>query len=181
MSDVAPEVGAFEEYEGPHPGLAAERTDLAWSRSGLAVGACGLIVLKGLPSITGSPSEPIIGGVILLLGAITWGLGRWSAHRRRPRPGRPRPVAVTSTPPNSFSQAMMGSRRYREESRDSPNSTACPWALSRTQSTEKSAELSSTARADAESSASSEERPETNSLTLSRTARTCALPWRLFT
>lgn len=109
MSDVAPEVGAFEEYEGPHPGLAAERTDLAWSRSGLAVGACGVIVLRGLPSITGSPSEPIIGGVILVLGGITWGLGRWSAHRRRPRPGRPRPVAVwRDLAPAAYGTAAVG-------------------------------------------------------------------------
>jgi uncharacterized membrane protein YidH (DUF202 family) len=82
------------DYEGPDPGLAAERTDLAWSRSGLALGACGVIVLKGLPSITGNPREPVIGAVILLLGAITWGLGYWSSHQRRPTPGRVRPVAT---------------------------------------------------------------------------------------
>jgi uncharacterized membrane protein YidH (DUF202 family) len=86
--------GAAEEYEGPDPGLAAERTDLAWSRSGLALGACGVIVLKGLPSITGSTRRPAAGVAILLLGVATWALGYWSSHRRRPQPGCPRRVAT---------------------------------------------------------------------------------------
>ncbi len=91
---LAAVAAAEEGYEGPDPGLAAERTDLAWSRSGLALGACGVIVLKGLPSITGSTRRPAIGAAILLLGIATWALGYWSSHRRRPRPGRPRPVAT---------------------------------------------------------------------------------------
>jgi uncharacterized membrane protein YidH (DUF202 family) len=109
VSGVPPEIGAFEEYEGPHPGMAAERTDLAWSRSGVALGACGVIVLKGLPTITGSPSKPIIGTAMLVLGAVTWALGRWSAQRRRPQPGRPRPAATwRDLAPAAYGTAAVG-------------------------------------------------------------------------
>jgi uncharacterized membrane protein YidH (DUF202 family) len=90
------EAGALEEYEGPDEGLAAERTDLAWSRSGLSLGVCGLIIFRGLPSITERPSRPVVGAVLLGLGGVTWALGYWSAHRRRSAPGRPRPVATWS-------------------------------------------------------------------------------------
>ncbi len=101
--------GAAEGYEGPDPGMAAERTDLAWSRSGLALGACGLIVLRGLPSLTGHPSRPIVGAVILVLGAATWALGYWSAHQRRPSAGRPRPVATRrDLAPAAYGTAAVG-------------------------------------------------------------------------
>ena len=104
-----PLLAAEEGYEGPHPGLSAERTDLAWSRSGLALGACGVVVLKGLPSVTGTGSQPLIGAVILLLGGVTWGLGRWSAHRRRPRDGRSRQVATwADLAPASYGTAAVG-------------------------------------------------------------------------
>ena len=101
--------GAAEEYEGPDPGMAAERTDLAWSRSGLALGACGLVVLKGLPSVTGNRSHPVTGALILLLGVVTWALGYWSSHRRRPLPGRPRPVATWwDLAPAAYGTAAVG-------------------------------------------------------------------------
>jgi putative membrane protein len=93
VTGIAPTPGAVEDYEGPDPGMAAERTDLAWSRSGLAIGACGVVVLKGLPAVTGNPSAPVAGAAILVLGVLTWGLGRWSAGQRREAPGRPRPPA----------------------------------------------------------------------------------------
>jgi putative membrane protein len=67
------------------PGLAAERTDLAWNRSGLALLACGAALLKGFPP-AGVTAHQIVGAVILVLGGFTWGLGAWQA-RRRSRPG----------------------------------------------------------------------------------------------
>ena len=104
-----PTLASEEGYEGPDPGMAAERTDLAWSRSGLALGACGVVVLKGLPAITGTGSQPLIGAAILVLGAVTWALGRWSAHRRRPRAGQPRGVASWSDlAPASYGTAAVG-------------------------------------------------------------------------
>ena len=104
-----PGLGAEEGYEGPDAGMAAERTDLAWSRSGLALGACGVVVLKGLPTVTGSGREPLMGAAILVLGGVTWALGRWSAHRRRPRPGRRRRTATwADLAPASFGTAAVG-------------------------------------------------------------------------
>lgn len=104
-----PSLASEEGYEGPDAGMAAERTDLAWSRSGLALGACGVVVLRGFPAVTGAGSQPLIGGVILLLGGITWGLGRWSAHRRRPRAGQPRQVASwADLSPAAYGTAAVG-------------------------------------------------------------------------
>lgn len=109
MTKPSLDAGAAEGYEGPDPGMAAERTDLAWSRSGLALGACGVIVLRGLPSVTGSPREPLFGAAILLLGGITWALGYWSSHQRRPSPGRPRPVATwRDLAPAAYGTAAVG-------------------------------------------------------------------------
>jgi uncharacterized membrane protein YidH (DUF202 family) len=104
-----PALAEAEGFEGPDAGLAAERTDLAWSRSGLALGACGVVVLRGLPAVTGHPSQPVIGAAILVLGGITWLLGRWSAHRRRPRAGQARMVARWSDlAPAAYGTAAVG-------------------------------------------------------------------------
>jgi uncharacterized membrane protein YidH (DUF202 family) len=99
----------LEEYEGPDAGMAAERTDLAWSRSGLSLGVCGLIVLKGLPSVTEESSRPLAGAALLVLGGITWALGYWSAHHRRPTAGRPRALATwADLAPAAFGTAAVG-------------------------------------------------------------------------
>lgn len=90
-------------------GLAAERTDLAWSRSGLALGACGVLVLRGLPTVTGHPARPVVGGLIVLLGTVVWALGYRSSHRRRPIPGRPRPPATwLDLAPAAYGTAVVG-------------------------------------------------------------------------
>jgi putative membrane protein len=75
------------------PGLAAERTDLAWNRSGLALLACGAAVLRGFPP-AGFSARHVAGAAILVLGAFTWALGAYEARRRRSRPGVARPVAT---------------------------------------------------------------------------------------
>ena len=107
--DPTAALGAAEGYEGPDPGMAAERTDLAWARSGLAIGACGLVVLKGLPAITSNPSEPWVGAAMVVLGVVTWGLGRWSAHRRRARPDRDRrPAGWRDLAPAAYGSAAVG-------------------------------------------------------------------------
>jgi putative membrane protein len=74
------------------PGLASERTDLAWNRSGLALLACGAAVLKGFPP-AGFSARHVVGVVILVLGGFTWALGAYEAHRRS-RPGLARPTAT---------------------------------------------------------------------------------------
>jgi uncharacterized membrane protein YidH (DUF202 family) len=108
-TDDAFDAGAIEGYEGPDEGLAAERTDLAWSRSGLSLGVTGLIVLRGLPTVTTGTRRPLVGAVLLGLGGITWALGYWSAHHRRPAPGRPRPVAAwADLAPAAYGTAAVG-------------------------------------------------------------------------
>jgi uncharacterized membrane protein YidH (DUF202 family) len=103
------DAGALEEYEGPDAGMAAERTDLAWSRSGLALAGCGLIELRGLPSVTGQAARPLLGAALLALGLLTWALGYWSSHQRRPSAGRPRPVATRrDLAPAAYGTAAVG-------------------------------------------------------------------------
>jgi uncharacterized membrane protein YidH (DUF202 family) len=84
---------ALADEEPVDEGLAAERTELAWSRSGLAMMACGVVVARGLPTIDAVPRRPVVGVTILGLGAVAWALGLYAARRRRAAPGTPRPVA----------------------------------------------------------------------------------------
>lgn len=55
-----------------HEGLAAERTELAWGRSTLALFACGAAIAKGLPQVTGSGGRPLAGAALFALGAVVW-------------------------------------------------------------------------------------------------------------
>jgi len=66
---------------------ADERTDLAWNRSGLAIIACGLIVMRGLTVSGLERSDVAVGAVILGLGLASYVLAGWHA-RRRLAPGR---------------------------------------------------------------------------------------------
>ena len=84
----------FDEDGG---GLAAERTDLAWNRSGLALLACGAAVLKGFPP-TGLSARHVVGLVILVLGGSTWVLGACDSRRRMAR--------VVATPRNLLPVAL---------------------------------------------------------------------------
>jgi uncharacterized membrane protein YidH (DUF202 family) len=51
-------------------GLAEERTSLAWSRSSLALLACGAAVLKGVPRLPDPAGRPLAGAVILAMAAV---------------------------------------------------------------------------------------------------------------
>jgi putative membrane protein len=82
------------EPDDPESGLASERTDLAWNRSGLALLACGAAVLRGFPP-AGFSARHVVGAVILVLGGFTWALGAYEA-RRRSRPGLSRATATRS-------------------------------------------------------------------------------------
>ncbi len=63
-------------------GLAAERTELAWGRSTLALLACGAATVKGLPKVTGTPAHPVAGALILGFGGLVWLLGLPYARAR---------------------------------------------------------------------------------------------------
>lgn len=80
----------------------AQRTTLAWRRTGLSIFAIGLVTIRGLPHAS-VPGSPVAGGVILGLAVVVQVLGVRLAHRRardlaghRPRAtlGELAPVAV---------------------------------------------------------------------------------------
>lgn len=63
-----------ESYER-EPGLAAERTELAWDRSALSLFACGAAIVRGLPGVTGGSARPAAGVAVLVLGGLVWAAG----------------------------------------------------------------------------------------------------------
>ena len=80
----------------PTRGLAGERTDLAWNRSGLSLLACGVAVARGLSRRSLERAHVVIGVLILVLGGLTWALGGWQAPRRRSGPGHARDRATSA-------------------------------------------------------------------------------------
>ena len=96
-------------YEGP-PGLAAERTELAWSRSGLSLAACGVALMKGVDKITGRTTEPVVGAVLLVLGALVWasGLPLARARARGDVTGQRHPARFVELAPVAIGTALVG-------------------------------------------------------------------------
>jgi hypothetical protein len=80
--DRAPRVGPLTPDEISDVG----RTELAWSRSGLANVACGVVIAKGLPVTTGVPAQPAIGLAVALLGLASMVVGGVAARHRLRRP-----------------------------------------------------------------------------------------------
>jgi len=64
-------------------GLAAERTELAWGRSSLALFACGAAIARGIPRVTGNQGRPLLGALILALGGMAWLAGVPYARTQR--------------------------------------------------------------------------------------------------
>jgi len=75
-------------------GLAAERTTLAWRRSGVSVIAVGLAVGRGVPTVETVPSRPLLGVVIVLLGGLAFFVSGRQARRRAVAAGTERPAAA---------------------------------------------------------------------------------------
>ena len=89
-------------------GRAAERTELAWSRSALSLLACGAATAKGIPTVT--DGHPITGLVLLLLGGVVWLSGVPLARERAnatQRGGRPR-AQMRDLAPVAFGTAVVG-------------------------------------------------------------------------
>jgi uncharacterized membrane protein YidH (DUF202 family) len=65
---------------------ALDRTDLAWDRSAIALGALGLILLKDLlPSVR---SDAVV-GIALLIVAGAYGIGAYAYRRHRGQRAQP--------------------------------------------------------------------------------------------
>ena len=92
-----------------HPGLAAERTELAWGRSTLALFACGAAIAKGLPRVTGSDGRPFAGAAIFVLGAVVWLSGvPYARARNRNEHGHRPPSADRGIATLAFGTAAVG-------------------------------------------------------------------------
>jgi uncharacterized membrane protein YidH (DUF202 family) len=74
VSDADRPAAIPDDDEAPEPGLARERTQLAWTRSAIAFFALGIAVLK---------IRPAVGVPVMALGVVIWLVGRL------PRTGRP--------------------------------------------------------------------------------------------
>ena len=57
---------APEDIQEADPGLARERTRLAWTRSSVSFAAIGVLILK---------TRPLIGAPLLILSAVIWSIG----------------------------------------------------------------------------------------------------------
>jgi uncharacterized membrane protein YidH (DUF202 family) len=66
---------------GNIPGLARERTELAWSRSGLSVAVTVAVALRRLWPLTGD--KGIVALVLIAIGGIVWVLGMQLGLRRK--------------------------------------------------------------------------------------------------
>jgi uncharacterized membrane protein YidH (DUF202 family) len=79
MADRARPGAPLEDIEDRDPGLADERTQLAWTRTAISFVAVAAAILK---------SDPAAGVVVLVLSTAVWGLGRLAA-RESDRSRRP--------------------------------------------------------------------------------------------
>ena len=75
-----------DEREDYDPGLAAERTRLAWTRTSIAFAAVGAAILR---------REPVAGLVVLAITPVVWGLGQVVARGEGRAPRDRRLLLVT--------------------------------------------------------------------------------------
>lgn len=92
------------------PGLAAERTELAWGRSALSLFACGAAVSRGIPSVTGAGARPWLGATLLALGAVVWlaGVPLAAARARSGRFDARRIASYRELAPVAYGTALVG-------------------------------------------------------------------------
>ena len=103
----SPEVPQVYERDA---GLAAERTELAWGRSTLALMACGAAIAKGLPVLTGGTGHPLAGALILGFGGLVWlaGVPYARARARASHTGTRHRATALELAPLAFGTAAVG-------------------------------------------------------------------------
>jgi uncharacterized membrane protein YidH (DUF202 family) len=67
LSNSGRRIEPADDIEEADPGLARERTRLAWTRSSISFTAIGVVILK---------DRPLVGIPVLLLSALIWTVGR---------------------------------------------------------------------------------------------------------
>jgi uncharacterized membrane protein YidH (DUF202 family) len=99
---------AFEDEE--EDGLAAERTELAWGRSSLALMVCGVAVARGVSQISGQTTRPLVGTAVLVLGVLAWAAGIPYARTRAiaARTGERHVVTARELAPLAIGTALVG-------------------------------------------------------------------------
>jgi len=75
-----------EEVEDMDPGLARERTELAWTRTAISLAALGGAILK---------QTPAVGVLVLATSALVWGIGRLARGPVRPEADDRRLLLIT--------------------------------------------------------------------------------------
>ena len=66
-----------DDPEDLDPGLARERTMLAWVRTGIAFAAVGAVMLR---------KQPVVGLIVLAITPVIWVLGRVASQQIGPKP-----------------------------------------------------------------------------------------------
>jgi uncharacterized membrane protein YidH (DUF202 family) len=90
-------------------GLAAERTSLAWRRTGLSLFVCGIVIMRGIPTRDGVPGRPLLGAVILVLAAVPFAISSRQAAVRAKEMGTDRPTArMADVAPLAVGIALVG-------------------------------------------------------------------------
>lgn len=77
-----------DDPEDLDPGLARERTNLAWVRTAIAFAALGVAALR---------AEPVIGLIVLALAPVIWALGHFASQAVAPARLSRRLLLVTAT------------------------------------------------------------------------------------
>jgi len=77
-----------DDIEYADPGLARERTELAWTRTAIAFAALGAALLR---------YRPVVGLPVLVLSAVVWRLGRPPGPARAGHARDRRPLLITVT------------------------------------------------------------------------------------
>jgi uncharacterized membrane protein YidH (DUF202 family) len=75
-----------DDPEDLDPGLARERTRLAWARTAIAFAAVGAVVVR----------KDVLDGLLVLIGApLVWSIGRLAVWQKRPEQASARLLVVT--------------------------------------------------------------------------------------
>lgn len=75
-----------DDPEDLDPGLARERTRLAWVRTGIAFAAVGAAMLR---------RQPVAGAIVLAITPAIWALGRVASHEIGSKPHARRLLLIT--------------------------------------------------------------------------------------